>query len=61
MVERREAILKYIEEKGEISIGELASHFGSWSEMTLRRDLAALEQMRKLILTRGGARSIPSR
>ena len=61
MTERREAILKYIEEKGEISIGELASHFASWSEMTLRRDLAALEQMHKIILTRGGARSIPSR
>jgi DeoR/GlpR family transcriptional regulator of sugar metabolism len=29
--------------------------------MTLRRDLAALEQMHKLILTRGGARTIPSR
>jgi DeoR/GlpR family transcriptional regulator of sugar metabolism len=29
--------------------------------MTLRRDLAALERMQKLILTRGGARTIPSR
>ena len=35
MTERREAILKYIEAKGEVSIGELASRFGSWSEMTL--------------------------
>ena len=61
MTERREAILRYIEEKGEVSIGELASHFASWSEMTLRRDLAVLEQMHKIILTRGGARSIPSR
>ena len=61
MTERREAILKYIELKGEVSIGELASHFASWSEMTLRRDLAALEQMNRIILTRGGARSIPSR
>ena len=61
MTERREAILNYIEDKGEISIGELAAHFGSWSEMTIRRDLAALEQMHKIILTRGGARTIPSR
>ena len=61
MTERREAILKFIEAKGEVSIGELAAHFASWSEMTLRRDLAALEQMHKLILTRGGARTIPSR
>ena len=35
MTERREAILNYIEDKGEISIGELAAHFGSWSEMTI--------------------------
>ncbi len=61
MTERRDAILKFIEAKGGVSIGELAEHFGSWSEMTLRRDLAALEQMHKIILTRGGARPIPSR
>lgn len=61
MIERREAIRKFIDAKGEVSIGELASHFPSWSEMTLRRDLAALEQENRIILTRGGARSIPSR
>ena len=61
MTERREAILKYIETKGEVSIGELASHFTAWSEMTIRRDLAALEQMRRIILTRGGARTVPTR
>ena len=61
MTERREAIRKFIEAKGEVSIGELASHFTAWSEMTLRRDLAALEQDRQIILTRGGARMIPTR
>ena len=61
MRERREAIQKYIEAKGEVSIGELAAHFTSWSEMTIRRDLAALEQMHRIILTRGGARTIPTR
>ena len=61
MLERREAIQKYIEAKGEVSIGELAAHFTSWSEMTIRRDLAALEQMHRIILTRGGARTIPTR
>lgn len=61
MTERREAIRKFIEAKGEVSIGELAAHFASWSEMTLRRDLAALEQERRIILTRGGARTVPSR
>jgi DeoR/GlpR family transcriptional regulator of sugar metabolism len=39
----------------------LAERFSNWSEMTIRRDLAALEQMHKIILTRGGARTIPSR
>jgi len=61
MTERREAIRKFIEAKGEVSIGELASHFAAWSEMTLRRDLAALEQDHQILLTRGGARTIPSR
>lgn len=61
MTERRESIRKFIEAKGEVSIGELASHFASWSEMTLRRDLAALEQERRIILTRGGARTVPTR
>lgn len=61
MTERREEIRKFIEAKGEVSIGELAEHFASWSEMTLRRDLAALEQERRIILTRGGARTVPSR
>ncbi|MBR2344333.1 MAG: DeoR/GlpR transcriptional regulator [Lentisphaeria bacterium] len=61
MFERREAIRKFIEAKGEVSIGELSAHFTSWSEMTLRRDLAALAQEKRIILTRGGARTVPSR
>jgi len=59
MTERREAIRKYIEERGEVSISELAARFKQWSEMTLRRDLARLEQENALILTRGGARRMP--
>ena len=61
MTERREAIRKFIESRGEVSISELAEHFSKWSEMTLRRDLAFLEKAGFLILTRGGARRIPYR
>ena len=61
MTERREAIRKYIEARGEVSISELAEHFSKWSEMTLRRDLAYLEAANLIILTRGGARKIPYR
>ena len=61
MTERREAIRKFIEARGEVSIGELAEHFSKWSEMTLRRDLAVLEKSGNIILTRGGARRMPYR
>ena len=61
MTERREAIRKFIESRGEVSISELAENFSGWSEMTLRRDLAFLEKAGFLILTRGGARRIPYR
>ena len=61
MKERREAIRKFIEERGEVSIGELAAAFSQWSEMTIRRDLDFLSQDRKLILTRGGVRYLPAR
>ena len=57
MQERRDAILKFIEVSGEISIAALAERFSKWSEMTIRRDLAYLEKERAIILTRGGARA----
>lgn len=58
MHERRDAILKYIQANGEVSIALLAERFGKWSEMTIRRDLAYLEKERSIILTRGGARAV---
>ena len=61
MTERREAIRKFIEARNEVTIGELAEQFSKWSEMTLRRDLAFLENAGFIILTRGGARRIPYR
>ncbi|MBQ6352099.1 MAG: DeoR/GlpR transcriptional regulator [Lentisphaeria bacterium] len=61
MKERREAIRRFIEERGEVSIGELAAAFGGWSEMTIRRDLDYLSGEHSIILTRGGARYLPGR
>ena len=61
MQERREAILKFIEAGGEVSIAALAERFSSWSEMTIRRDLDYLSRERSIILTRGGARYLPGR
>jgi len=59
--ERRDAIYQFIAAKGEVTISELVEEFSSWSEMTIRRDLAFLEQAGRLILTRGGARILPGR
>lgn len=61
MKERREAIKRFVDANGEVSIGRLCAEFSGWSEMTIRRDLAALEKSRAVILTRGGARSFPGR
>jgi len=61
MKERREAIRRFIEERGEVSIGDLAAAFDGWSEMTIRRDLDYLSRESAIILTRGGARYLPGR
>ncbi len=60
MKERQEAIRKFIEEHGEALISELAVHFSSWSEMTIRRDLEYLEKNRYILRTKGGARILPA-
>ena len=60
MKERREAIRKFIEVNGDVTIGQLCEKFANWSEMTIRRDLDYLAKSRIVILTRGGARIMPS-
>ena len=47
-----------IRQKGEISIGELKTHFPSVSEMTLRRDLEFLDQQGHVVRVHGGVKSI---
>lgn len=58
LVERREWILRKIEEAGSISIHELSLQLPNISEMTIRRDLEALDQERRLVRIHGGARSL---
>ena len=52
------SIKKLIDEKGRISLNELALRFPDVSTMTLRRDLLALESDGTLIRVRGGAVSV---
>ncbi len=53
--DRRESILKYIKENGQASLKELTGICPDVSDMTLRRDLAFLEEKGQIIRTRGGA------
>lgn len=53
-IERREAIIGMLRERGNISISELVRVFEVSSE-TVRKDLLALEKEGKLIRTHGGA------
>jgi len=56
--DRKEKILKLLEEKGEIHLQSLKTLFPDVSTMTLRRDLISLEKEGHLIRTHGGAVSV---
>lgn len=58
LAERREWILRMVEEAGSISIHELSQQLPDISDMTIRRDLEALDQERRLVRIHGGARSL---
>lgn len=51
---RRDDILRLINQQGQLGLKELTTRFNV-SEMTLRRDLAYLEEKGQIIRTRGGA------
>ncbi|KJR31863.1 XRE family transcriptional regulator [Vibrio navarrensis] len=55
---RRHAISNLVNEKGEVSVDELAHKFDT-SEVTIRKDLASLEKNGQLLRRYGGAISIP--
>lgn len=60
VVDRRRQILELLIERGQLSIGDLSAHLNV-SEMTVRRDLDALERERALKRIRGAAVAPESR
>ena len=57
--QRRHTIIKLLEVQGKLTVDELAQRF-STSEVTIRKDLTALEQNGLLLRRYGGAVPIPS-
>ena len=56
--QRRHSILALLNEQGEVSVDDLARHFAT-SEVTIRKDLAALESHGLLLRRYGGAVTMP--
>lgn len=56
--QRRHTILALLNEQGEVSVDALSRHFET-SEVTIRKDLAALEKNGLLLRRYGGAVSLP--
>ena len=56
--QRRHNILAMLAEQGEVSVDELAKRFET-SEVTIRKDLAALESNGLLLRRYGGAITMP--
>lgn len=58
--ERRESILRFVNERGSASFSEIRVQLPDVSEMTIRRDLEFLSQENRLIRVLGGAKSVGS-
>lgn len=56
--QRRHTILRQVNEFGEVSVEQLAEQFAT-SEVTIRKDLTALEQSGLLLRRYGGAMALP--
>lgn len=57
--QRRHTIVSMVNDKGEVSVDQLAKFFAT-SEVTIRKDLAALEKNGLLLRRYGGAIAMPS-
>ena len=57
---RRKEILSMVNDRGTISVSDIAARFPDLSEVTLRKDLKYLHENQQLVCTHGGAKSIPS-
>lgn len=58
MEHRRNAIVELVNNKGSVSFSQLKQAFPQVSDMTLRTDLKALDQARRLVRVHGGAKSV---
>ncbi len=58
MEERRNLIVEFINEHGEVTFTQLKEEFSNVSEMTLRTDLKALDQEKRIVRIHGGAKSV---
>ncbi|MDE6980090.1 MAG: DeoR family transcriptional regulator, partial [Lachnospiraceae bacterium] len=58
MEQRRNAIVDFINEKGNITFAQLEKNFPNVSQMTLRTDLKALDEAKKIVRIHGGAKSV---
>lgn len=58
MLSRRRQMVELINQKGQISLMELSQAFPGLSEMTLRKDLKALDDSGQVVRIHGGARSL---
>ena len=58
MEQRRNAIVDFINEKGNITFAQLEKKFPNVSQMTLRTDLKSLDEAKKIVRIHGGAKSV---
>lgn len=58
MEERRNAIVSFINEKGNVTFSQLKEAFPDVSEMTLRTDLKTLDGEKRIVRVHGGAKSV---
>ncbi|MDO4270095.1 MAG: DeoR/GlpR family DNA-binding transcription regulator [Eubacteriales bacterium] len=58
MQQRRQQIVAYVNRMGTVSFSQLRQQFPDVSEMTLRTDLKALDEARRLVRVHGGAKSV---
>jgi len=58
MDERREAIVAFVNERSNITFAELKKKFPHVSDMTIRTDLKALDEAKRIVRVHGGAKSV---
>lgn len=58
MEQRRNSIVDFVNEKGNITFAQLEKQFSGVSPMTLRTDLKALDEAKKIVRIHGGAKSV---